>query len=294
MNFDLVDLRLFLAVVEAGSITHGASEAGLSLAAASERLRDMEATGDVRLLDRGRRGVMPTEAGLALTHHARLILQQVGQMRGDIGHFAKGVRSTIRVLANTAAMTVHLPDRLAPWLVAHPQVDIDLKERQSRDIARSIALGFAELGILSDAVDTSGLDLHPFVTDRLVVVVARNHPLAQVQRVRFSDLPGEHFLALASGALQDHLAAQAAHIGMRLNSRIRLHGFSEICQLASQNVGIGIMPEIAARRCRLPGIRAIRLAEDWAERRLSMCVPSGAVLPPLTKGLLEHLREKGN
>ncbi|MDT1062553.1 LysR family transcriptional regulator [Paracoccus sp. CPCC 101403] len=39
MRFDLTDLRLFLAVAEAGSITHGAALAGLSLAAASERLR---------------------------------------------------------------------------------------------------------------------------------------------------------------------------------------------------------------------------------------------------------------
>lgn len=50
MRFDLTDLRLFLAVAEAGSITHGAADAGLSLPAASERLRDMELSGGVRLL----------------------------------------------------------------------------------------------------------------------------------------------------------------------------------------------------------------------------------------------------
>ncbi len=54
MRFDLTDLRLFLAVADAGSITHGAADAGLSLPAASERLRDMERTGGVRLLERGR------------------------------------------------------------------------------------------------------------------------------------------------------------------------------------------------------------------------------------------------
>ena len=66
MRFDLIDLRLFLAVVDAGSITHGAADAGMSLPAASERLRDMEAAGEVLLLQRGRRGVSPTEAGEAL------------------------------------------------------------------------------------------------------------------------------------------------------------------------------------------------------------------------------------
>src|SRR5690606_27875771 len=110
----------FLAVVDAGSITHGAADAGLSLSAASERLRDMEATGEVRLLDRGRRGVSPTGAGEALAHHARLILRQMAQMRGELGEHAKGLRTTIRVLANTAALTEFLPRRLAPWLAMHP------------------------------------------------------------------------------------------------------------------------------------------------------------------------------
>ncbi|RZM25885.1 MAG: LysR family transcriptional regulator, partial [Sphingomonas sp.] len=76
MRFDLTDLRLFLAVVDAGSITHGAADVGLSLPAASERLRDMEATGEVVLLRRGRRGIAPTEAGEMLAHHARTILHQ--------------------------------------------------------------------------------------------------------------------------------------------------------------------------------------------------------------------------
>src|SRR5688500_18171847 len=99
----------------------------------------MEAAGGVRLLDRCRRRSVPTEAGEALLDHARLILHQMARMRGDIRQFAKGLRSTIRLLVNTAAMTELLPARLAPWLAAHAQVDIDLKERQSADIARSVA-----------------------------------------------------------------------------------------------------------------------------------------------------------
>ena len=66
MRFDLTDLRLFLHVAEAGSITGGAERAGLSLAAASERIQGMEAALGVVLLDRLRRGVRPTPAGRAL------------------------------------------------------------------------------------------------------------------------------------------------------------------------------------------------------------------------------------
>lgn len=290
MRFDLTDLRLFLAVAEAGSITHGAAEAGLSLAAASERLRDMEAVGGVRLLDRSRRGVTPTEAGGALLHHARLILHQMAQMRGEIGQYAQGLRSTIRLLANTASMTEVLPARLAPWLAANPQVDIELKERQSADIARSVALGFAEIGALADAVDTSGLELFPFATDRLVVVMAPDHPLAAERQLQFSDLAGEPFLSLVGGALKEHLDVQAARLGLRIRPRISLTSFSDICLMVGSGVGVGIIPDSAARRLRkTTGVRIVALAEDWAKRRLSLCIRDREGLTPPAQDLLTHL-----
>jgi len=83
MRFDLVDLRLFLFVVEAASITHGAARAGMALASASERIRLMEESLRAPLLERHRRGVRATPAGVALVHHARLVIQQLERMRGS-------------------------------------------------------------------------------------------------------------------------------------------------------------------------------------------------------------------
>jgi len=290
MRFDLTDLRLFLAVVDAGSITHGAAEVGLSLPAASERLRDMEAAGEVMLLDRGRRGVTPTEAGEALAHHARMILHQMTRMRSELGEYAKGLRATVRVLANTAAMTEFLPERLAPWMAMHLQTDVELKERQSIEIARSIVAGFAEIGVLSDAVDTSGLRLRPFAIDRLVVVTPRDHPLAATARVRFTDLIDQHFVGLAASALQDHIDARAAMIGARLKLRVKVRTFDGICRMVSEGAGIGIVPDSAARRCkRSASIGVVRLAEEWAIRPLSVCVRAEDELTPPARSLFEHL-----
>jgi len=64
MRFDMTDLRLFLHVVEAGSITAGADRAHLALAAASARIRGMEDDLGTSLLERMRHGIEPTAAGL--------------------------------------------------------------------------------------------------------------------------------------------------------------------------------------------------------------------------------------
>ena len=73
-RLDLGDLQLFRQVAEAGSITAGAARANLALAAASTRLRGMEAVLGTALLERSRSGVVMTPAGEALLTHARALL----------------------------------------------------------------------------------------------------------------------------------------------------------------------------------------------------------------------------
>jgi DNA-binding transcriptional LysR family regulator len=293
MRFDLTDLRLFLAVVEAGSITRGAAAANLSLAAASERLRAMEAAGGVALLERGRRGTTPTDAGATLAHHARLILRQVAHLEGELGERAAATRATIRVLANTAAITEFLPDRLGPWLAAHPRVDLDLRERPSAEIVNAVAGGRAELGIVSNTVDTGALHVRPFAVDRLVVVAARDHPVMTATRVGFADVLHLPFVGLAGGALQDYLDGQAARAGRKLQYRARVPTFDGVARLAARGVGVGVMPETAARRCRRPPpLGRVRLTDGWATRRLSVCFGAEAELSPTARDLVAHLARR--
>ncbi|MCB8877977.1 LysR family transcriptional regulator [Acidisoma silvae] len=290
MRFDLTDLRLFLAVLDVGSITHGATAVGLSLAAASERLRDMETDGKVVLLARSRRGVQPTEAGDALAHHARLILRQTSHMQDELGQHAKGMRATIRLLANTAAMTEFLPVRLGPWLAAHPQVDVDIRERQSTEIASAVRLGLAEIGILSAAVDIAGLHLRPFATDNLVVIVPRHHPFASHRALSFGAIIGENVVGLSDGALQSHLDAQAVRAGFRFKMRVRVRTYEGVCRLVADGVGLGILPATAAARYRRPmQLAVLRMTDPWTKRHLAACIREEPELTPTALSLFEHL-----
>ncbi|MDR3669233.1 MAG: LysR family transcriptional regulator [Holophaga sp.] len=291
MRFDLTDLRLFLRVVEAGSITHGATEANLALPSASARLRSMEDMIGLPLLVRNRRGIELTPAGDSLAHHARIILRQVEQMRGELGGQAKGLKTRIQLLANTAATTEFLPGPLAGFLAAHPKVDLDLRERPSVEIVKAVAGGFAELGIISDAVDPGCLELLPFAIDRLVLVAARANPLSARRSIAFQEVLGRDFVGLSPGSpLQDFLGDKAARAGHPLGFRIRIPTFEGICQLVARDVGIGILPHSAAARWRRSmAIRPVKLTDPWATRRLSLCMLQFEALPGPTRELVRHL-----
>ncbi|RYO83653.1 hypothetical protein DL763_007777 [Monosporascus cannonballus] len=276
-----------------GSITGGAERAHLTLASASARIRGMEDTLGVPLLTRNRRGVETTAAGRTLVHHARVVLQQMDRMRGELGEYARGLKGYVRLLSNTAAMTEFLPETLSAFLAAHPEVDIDLEELVSHEIVEAIAQGRADIGIVNDAVDLSGLETFPFRHDRLVLVTARDHPLAERRELAFVETLQEDFVGLTGdNALQAYLAGHAARAGHRLKYRVRLRSFDAVCRMVERNVGVGVIPEHAAIRLqRSMGIRRVRLTDAWATRLLRICVRHFDDLPVFARQLIEHLRE---
>lgn len=292
MRFDLVDLRLVLNVAEAASITHGAARSGLALASASERIRDMEKALGASLFERQRRGVSPTPAGLALVHHARLVTQQLEQMRGELAQFAKGLRGRVRLLSNTAATLEFLPPLLGAFLAGHPNVDVELEERPSPEIVRAVAAGRADIGIVADAVDAAAeLETRPFAEDRLVLVTARRHPLARKRRLAFRDVLEHDFVGLTGGsALQEYIDGQAARAGRRLKLRVRLPSFDSVCRVVESGIGVAVVSKVAAERCRRSmAIEVVSLADPWALRRLRICARSFRGLPVHAQALVEHL-----
>lgn len=292
MRFDLTDLRLFCDVVEAGSITAGAERSALALAAASTRIRHMEAALGAELLTRSRQGVTPTPAGRMLLKHARGLLAQAARMREDLSAFAGGRSGEVRLLANTNALTEFVPEVLSSFLAAHPQVSVDLEERLSDEIVGLIAEGVGDVGIVAGTVDTGALQAFPFRSDRFVVVTAEAHPLATRRSVPFAEVLDFDLVGLErSSSLQRFLTDKAARAGRPLRARVQLRSFDAVCRLVESGVGVGVVPQSIARRAvRSMTLAIIDLADDWAVRELMIVVRDLDDLRPSARELVVALR----
>jgi DNA-binding transcriptional LysR family regulator len=294
IRFDLVDLRLFLYVAETASITQGASRANMALASASERIRAMEKSLGVALLDRKPRGVRLTAAGSALERHARIVMHDLEEMRGDLNNFAQGLRSRVRVLANTVATVEFLPPTLAVFLATHPNIDVDLEQRRSNEVIRAISEGVADIGIIAEAVDPpEELETFPFAEDRLVLITPGQHPLSRHREVAFSDTLDHDFIGFMPGtALQKTLDHHAMRAGRRLKLRVRLSNFDSIARMVESGIGVAVLPNRAALRYQQSmAIQIIQLTDRWAPRHFTICVRSFESLPPHAKLLVEHLKK---
>jgi DNA-binding transcriptional LysR family regulator len=229
----------------------------------------------------------------SITHGAvRANLALASASGGDLAGYARGLKASVHLLANTAGLAEHLPKALAAFLRDNPHINIDVEERESGNIAQAIAAGAADIGLAIDLALPEGLLRFPFCNDQLMLVVSHHDELARRRQVAFAGVLGRDFVGLASAsALQAHLEAQAARLGARLRFRARLKDFEAVCQMVAAGIGLAVVPEAAARRCdRSMKIKTVRLRDPWASRKLSICVRDLAALSRPARQLFEHLR----
>lgn len=286
------DLHLFAAVVEHGTITAAAAAVSLSLAAASARLKALESATGTRLLERSKTGAVATEAGRALARHASRILAELESLHLEMAGYGNGLRGTVRLLCNTAAMSEALPRVLGRFLIAHPDLDLEVQELPSDAALDALHRGTGDLAVVADYVDTTGLVVTPWLDDRLVALLPRRRTTGRRRAIAFGELLEHPLVGLPrDSGLSRFLAAQARRSGRVPHHRVRLGGLDAVARMVAEGVGAAVMPESAASRFHEGSTRILPLSDAWARRKLLLCTtPQGAELSgvrALVRAILE-------
>lgn len=270
MRLDFFDLRLFLNIVDTGSLTKGAERSAISLQAASERIKKLEQQYQVSLFSRHSGGVKMTFAGQVFAEHAQALLQQGQQLSQAMAGFSEGPNSNISLWCNSSAQSEYLPLLLPQYLVNNPNIQIDLKEAESKDIIAALASGTAKLGLISSFFPAPQLQTLEFSDDPLVLICPEQHDLAANQALTLADCLSYPFVGLMQyHSLQQSIETQARLLNCEIQYRLRLPNFAAIAQVVANGVGIAIMPKRAAQRLsKLYAFQQIQLTGDWANRKL--------------------------
>jgi DNA-binding transcriptional LysR family regulator len=289
MHFDLVDLRLMVRVADANSLTRGAEASHISLPAASTRIKNLEESIGAKLLYRTSQGVTLTPPGQAFVHHARVVLAQTEQLRGDMQEYAKGIKGHLRLAANTTALGEYLPPVLRQYLLRHPDVNVDLRERLSVEIVRAVTEGQVDIGIVAGTVRTENLQTIPYRRDRLVLVVPKGHALDRGQALAFVEtLDFAHVGLHENSAIHAFLRQVCDALHRRLNLRIQVSNFEAACRMVEADVGVGILPQSSAsRHAQSMAIAIVPLTDEWALREMQICVRQLDALPAFAQDLLD-------
>ena len=293
-DFDPVTLRLFVAVCEERNIARAADREAIVPSAISKRIAAIESDLGVPLLQRGRRGIVPTPAGEALLRQARDVLGALERMRAELSEFASGAHGSVRVFASLSVLSEFLPDDIGSFLAGHPSVRVSLEERVSSEIVRGIREGTVDFGVCWNAGDLTGLKTLEYRADHLCAVLPPAHPLARRKAVAFAaTLPYEQIEIQPGSMVQITLRRAAAMASQTIRHRIQVSTIDAACRNVAAGLGIAIVPrEAAEARVQSLGLRMLALTDTWAERRFVIAMRSREGLSAAARLLVDYLHQR--
>lgn len=292
--FDPHSMSIFIAVCEEKSIVVAAKRAALVPSAVSKRIKALENQVGVQLLDRGRLRMTPTPAGEMLLRYARETLSSMEKTHAELNEFSRGLQGNIKVLASISAIYQSFPESIAEFLSLHTRVRVSVHEAISSQIVQDTKEGLADIGILSDAVDTKGLACYPYHKDELAVVSVAEHPLRQTEAVSFEEVLDNEFVNIKPGGIVNLIMQkEAATLGRNLQYRIQVSTMDVACRIVAAGLAVAIMPLQFAQlqKSYLP-INVTPLTDEWAKRTLVLCTRHDQALNNSVQTLLDFLREK--
>lgn len=297
-DLDLKSLRLLVAVCDTRNIKQAARQEHIEPSAISKRIAQLETTLGTPLLVRGRRGVTPTPAGLALLEHARTLLYTLERIEADATAYAGGLRGQVRLVASASAVAESLLDDVAAFMrdAGNRGIKVDIEERFSTDVVRLVREGSASIGICWDSVDLGGLHQVPYHRDELVLAVHPDHPLARRKSLRFEQtLAHEHVGLPPATAVYTMLHRAAARAGHTLSYRVVVSNFDAAMRVVKANLGVSVIPrQVSQPQVESGEIVAIPLADAWAKRRFAVCFRDRRALSPAAARMVDFLAARAD
>jgi DNA-binding transcriptional LysR family regulator len=146
------DIRLFLRVLDLGSISAAARTLDLSSAVASQRLKRLEEALGVRLLQRSTRQLKVTPEGAALAERGRPLIEDLEALTGDLRQSAEDVSGTLRATLPAAFGSQYISPLMPEFLARHPRLklSLDLSDAMLDLVAEGFDLGL-RIGTLEDS-----------------------------------------------------------------------------------------------------------------------------------------------
>ena len=291
-RLDLLTLRVVIAVADSGSISAGSDRLQLAVAAASARISSLETSLGIRIFERSPRGVELTPAGRMLVQRGRELLDGADQLATDLRDWSLGLAGHVRLLTNASALLQVLPRRLEAFMRSHPRIHVDVEERISPEILGALVEGRADVGVVDVAMHARGLEFFPFFRDQLALVLPAGHALAGEREVRLPQLLAENFIVLAgANAVTTRLFNAAAAVGAPIQVRMQMRSFDAATRMVAAGLGVAVLPtEAITPQLAHLALKAVPVAEDWAQRTHYLALRTGEEAPAAARTLVDALR----
>ncbi|WP_156905468.1 LysR family transcriptional regulator [Maritalea myrionectae] len=289
----LDEMRTFVAVTDAQSLTGAAGTLNIALSAVSRRLKELERRLGTTLILRSTRSINLTTAGEDYLWRCRRILDDIQEAESAVSQGAKKLMGRIRMAAPLTFSTQHLGPILLDFMVQHPEVniDLDLNDRRVDLIGEGFDLTI-RIGQLSD----SGLIAKRLTTIRRVPCAAPALLAAYGQPEKPEDLAELPILTYRS--TRNHLTwpftrPDGTSGVVKLGSRMAVNNGDMLCMAAEKGLGVVLEPTFITYQAIASGTLVPLFADhEWSDYAAYALFAQNRNIPRRVRSLIDFIAEE--
>lgn len=258
----LEQLRIFVAVADREHVTRAAEALRLTQSAVSGAIQALESRHSVLLFNRVGRRIELTQDGRTFLDQARMVLRAAEMAEHALLELRGLKRGVINIHASQTTGAYWLPERLARFHAAHPQVEIKLSLANTDQVAEAVRTGQAEVGFVEGLIEQPDLVTEQVDLDRLVIVVGVSHPWSRLPRLSPRQVTEGTWILRERGSGTRAVFEQAlAKLGIQprqVNVSLELPSNEAICMAVEAGAGATAVSHVVVRASlRLKTLRSI-------------------------------------
>ena len=290
INFEALDLRAFISVVELGGFHRAAAALNMSQPALSRRIQRLESAVGAALLERTPRRVALTMVGREMLPLVRRMLDEfdtsIFAMR-DLGSRRAGL---IALACVPTAAFYFLPSVIARFQTQYPNIRFRILDLSANDGLEAVARGEVEFGINLIGGSDGELTFEPLMEDPFVLACRHDHALASKSALEWGDLAGHPLVTVSrSSGNRAILDAALVKVGVRLDWSFEVTHLSTSLGLVEAGLGISVLPKLATPGADHPIIVTRPIRDPEVSRTIGVVRRRGVKLAPAAERFLEML-----
>ena len=296
MNFDLSDLRAFVASADLGSFRAAADALNISPSALARRVEKLEAAFGVRLLERTTRKMELTVSGRIFVEKARAVLTELEHSLFGMEDLARRLTGLVTIACVPSAVSFFLPTAIGKYHQAYPGIRLRVIDENSSTVFLAVARGEADFGLTYIGTQEPDIEFNPILQDPFVVACLKNHPLANRPSVTWSEL-AQHpdYMVLAPGSGNRTLIDNALANTVRPPQWFcEVQHVPALVSLIESGLGIGVVPRLALPKARHRSLVSIPLTEPTITRTIGVIRLKGRPLSVAAQHFFDLLVDPAN
>jgi DNA-binding transcriptional LysR family regulator len=288
MNFDLADLRAFVAVAEFNNFRAAADSIHLSQPALSRRIEKLEAALGVRLFDRTTRSVSLTAVGRDFSHKARRLLDDLEDSLLSMQAVAASQQGEVIIACIPSAVYYFLPKVLRTFHEQYPRTRVRIIDDSANGVLESVARGEADFGINIVGTQEPEIEFQVILKEPFVMACHRDHPLARRKQVSWADLADYDFMTVDKSSGNRLLVDLAlGNSNVRPSWCFEARHVSTLLGLVEAGLGVAVVPRLSMPQGEHGTLAQVSLVEPTIDRNVGLIRRRNRELSPSARRLYE-------